>query len=78
MRLGGGANILAPLPDKPLGMHRQTYYRLFGKAEAAQRRWIGFSRDYLRRHYPAVLRDESVSASTASHSGAEPRHAGSA
>ena len=52
IRLGGELSLLEPLPDRPPRMHRLTYYRLFGKAEAAQRRWIGLSRDYLRRRYP--------------------------
>jgi hypothetical protein len=38
MRLLGGSNILEPIPDRPPRMHRHTYYRLFGKAEAAQER----------------------------------------
>jgi len=49
MRLGGAPSILEPLPNKPRRMHRLTYYRLFGKAEAAQERWTGLSRVYLRR-----------------------------
>ncbi len=28
MRLGGSANMLAPFPDKPKGMHRRTYCKL--------------------------------------------------
>jgi hypothetical protein len=30
-------------------MHRLTYYRLFHKAATAQERWVGLSRDHLRR-----------------------------
>jgi hypothetical protein len=41
-------------------MHWRTYGRLFNKAAAAQERWSALERDYMRRHYPGVLRDESV------------------
>jgi hypothetical protein len=60
MRLGGGPSLLDPFPEKPPRMHRLTYYRLSAKTMAAQERSIGLERDYLRRHYPAVLRDETV------------------
>jgi hypothetical protein len=54
MGLGGGPSLLEPIPDKPPKMHRLTYYRLFGKAAAAQERWIGLQRDFLSRHHPGV------------------------
>jgi hypothetical protein len=41
-------------------MHRRTYGLLFNKAEAAQQRWGALERDYMRRRYPGVLRDEKV------------------
>ena len=34
-RLGGGADLSEPFPDKPKGMHWKTYYRLQQKAEHA-------------------------------------------
>ena len=41
MRLGGGPNLLGSFPDKPAGMHRRTYYRLFAKAMAEEERLLG-------------------------------------
>jgi hypothetical protein len=59
MRLGGGPSILDPFPERPPRMHRLTYYRLSAKAMAAQERSIALELEYLRRHYPGVLRDEN-------------------
>ena len=36
LRLGGSANLLAPFPWKPKGMHWQTYWRLRHKAQKAE------------------------------------------
>ena len=52
MRLGGGPNLLDPFPEKPLGMHRRTYGRLFNKAAAAQERSNALQRQYLQRRVP--------------------------
>ncbi len=35
-RMGGGANLLDPFPDKPKKMHWKTYWRLRGRAEHAE------------------------------------------
>jgi len=61
MRLGGGPSILDPFAEKPPRMHRQTYYRLLGRAMAAQEHSLGLERDYLRRHFPGVLRTRTSS-----------------
>ena len=58
--LGGGPSLLDPFPERPPRMHRLTYYRLSAKAMAAQERSIALGLEYLRRHYPGVLRDENV------------------
>ena len=47
-------------PEKPLGMHRPTYYRLFSRAAVGQERSIALEREYLNRHYPGVLNSENV------------------
>jgi hypothetical protein len=60
MSLGGGPSLLEPLPGKPPGMHRLTYDRLLARAMTMQERWIGLQRDYLRRRFRGVLRDENV------------------
>ena len=60
MRLGGSPSILDLFPDKPPGMHRRTYGRLFNKAAAAQDRWITLEHDYMRRHYPGILPEENI------------------
>jgi hypothetical protein len=55
IRLGGDADLRAPFPRKPARMHRSTYDRLLARAMTAQERWVGLSRDYLRRHYSGLL-----------------------
>jgi hypothetical protein len=47
-RLGGTANMLEPFPDKPNGMHHDTYLRLFWEHHEAEmeqligmREWLG-------------------------------------
>jgi hypothetical protein len=47
LRLGGGLSLYAPFPEKPRGMHWQTYRRLRGRAEAAEFRWIASIGAYL-------------------------------
>jgi hypothetical protein len=50
----------SPFPNKPPRMHRRSYGRLFNKGVAVQERWITLHRDFMRRHYPGVFRDEDV------------------
>jgi hypothetical protein len=63
MRLGGSANLLDPLPERPRGMHRQTYYRWLHKAMAAQERSLALAIDDIRRRYPGLLSEENVAES---------------
>ena len=49
IRLGGNVNLLEDFPAKPPRMHRRTYDRLLARLLTAQERWVGLSRDYLRR-----------------------------
>jgi hypothetical protein len=55
IRLGGGANLSAPFPARPLGMHRMTYYRLLDRAMTAQERSVALMADYLHRRHPGLL-----------------------
>jgi hypothetical protein len=49
MRLGGGPSIIEPFPEKPLGMHWRTYYRLRAKAMALEGHSLAFVEAYLAR-----------------------------
>jgi hypothetical protein len=40
-------------------MHRRTYYRLAGKAIAAQERLLGLEIDAIRRRFPGLASDEN-------------------
>ena len=40
VRLGGSANMLAPFPPKPKGMHDRTYTRLFWEAHKLEARYF--------------------------------------
>jgi hypothetical protein len=52
MRLSGAsANILEPLPQRPRGLHRTTYYRLLERALAAQERSNTLTLDHADRLY---------------------------
>jgi hypothetical protein len=47
MRLGGSPNLLEPFPEKPRGMHWQTYNKLRATSQIAEMRWVAM----LRRTY---------------------------
>ena len=40
-KLGGSANVTEPFPDRPKGMHRKTYWRLYDLHEAAYAQYVG-------------------------------------
>ncbi len=50
-RLGGSANMLAPFPWKPKGMHWKTYERLRHKAEHAELRSDGMLGEWMLARY---------------------------
>jgi hypothetical protein len=60
MQLGGGPSLFDPLPDKPLRMHRRTYFRLFAKAIKAQERALGMEIDEIRRRFPGLLTQDAA------------------
>jgi hypothetical protein len=60
MRLGGSANLAEPFPERPRGMHRRTFYKLFNKAADAQEHPMALELKYLRRRYPEQSRGLTV------------------
>jgi hypothetical protein len=40
MKLGGSANLIEPLPERPKGMHWSTYWRLYTRAEGRERAFL--------------------------------------
>ena len=49
MRLGGSANSTEPFPEKPKGMHYDTYYRLKLKALLGEQEYFSGLQGYCRR-----------------------------
>jgi hypothetical protein len=54
MRLGASANLAAPFPEKPRGMHRWSYFRLLARGVVAEERSAALMIDYLRRRNPTA------------------------
>jgi hypothetical protein len=48
-RLGGSANMMEPFPEKPKGMHHDTYMRLFWKHDDAEEEYLAGIREWLDR-----------------------------
>src|SRR5829696_3474829 len=48
-RLGGSANMMEPLPDKPKGMHHDTYWRLREAHDEAEMEQLADMREWLDR-----------------------------
>jgi hypothetical protein len=46
-RLGGSANVTEPFPEKPRGMHRRTYERLFWEHHEAELEHLASMREWL-------------------------------
>jgi hypothetical protein len=46
-RLGGSANMLEPFPEKPKGMHLDTYIRLWWKHNEAHREELAGMREWM-------------------------------
>jgi hypothetical protein len=53
-RLGGSANMMAPFPEKPKGMHWKTYERLWWKHHEAEITQLAGMRKWLDRMEKAV------------------------
>jgi DNA-binding ferritin-like protein len=46
-RLGGSANMMEPFPEKPKGMHWQTYDRLFCEHHEAEMEQLAGMKEWL-------------------------------
>ena len=46
-RIGGSANMMEPFPEKPKGMHHDTYMRLFWEHDEAHREELAGMREWL-------------------------------
>ncbi len=48
-RLGGSANMMAPFPEKPKGMHHETYDRFFWEHHEAEMAQLAGMREWLNK-----------------------------
>ena len=46
-RLGGGANMMEPFPEKPKGMHHDTYMRMFWEHHEAEMEHLARMREWI-------------------------------
>jgi hypothetical protein len=46
-RLGGSANMMEPFPEKPKGMHHDTYMRMFWEHHEAETDQLSRMREWL-------------------------------
>jgi hypothetical protein len=46
-RLGGSANMMEPVPERPKGMHHDTYSRLFWEHHEAEIKYLVGMREWL-------------------------------
>jgi len=53
-RLGGSANMTEPFPEKPKGMHHETYMRLFWKHHEAEMEQLVSMREWLDKQEKVV------------------------
>ena len=47
VRLGGSANMKEPFPERPKGMHQDTYRRLYWEHDEAHREQLAGMREWL-------------------------------
>ena len=47
VELGGSANMMEPFPEKPKGMHHDTYMRLFWEHHEAEMEQLASMREWL-------------------------------
>ena len=48
-RLGGSANMMEPFPQRPKGMHHETYMRLFWEHDEAEMAQLAGMREWVDR-----------------------------